>query len=88
MGLKDESRFMNDHRMLSRAVWSALAVGGVLPTFSDALDVVRYELWRQLIFHVSCFTKHIAKLPWAVFNRFAIYLDGRRPIWNLPQIEL
>ena len=42
-----------------------------LPTFSDALAAVRFELWRQPTFHVSRFNRHIAKLPKAVFNRFA-----------------
>jgi hypothetical protein len=41
------------------------------PTFSDALAAVRYELWRQPTFHLSRFNRHIAKLPKAVFNRFA-----------------
>jgi hypothetical protein len=30
MGLKDEGHFVNYHRVLSRAVWSALAVSGTL----------------------------------------------------------
>lgn len=42
-----------------------------LPTFSDALAAVRLELWRQPTFHVSRLNQHIAKLPGAVFNRFA-----------------
>ena len=41
------------------------------PTFSDALAAVRYELWRCPIIHISRFNRHIAKLPQAVFNRFA-----------------
>lgn len=41
------------------------------PTFSDALAAVRFELWRQPTFHVSRLNQHIAKLPKAVFNRFA-----------------
>jgi hypothetical protein len=42
-----------------------------LPTFSDALAAVRLALWRQPTFHVSRFNRHIAKLPIALFNRFA-----------------
>lgn len=42
-----------------------------LPTFSDALAAVRHELWRQPTFHISPLNRHIAKLPSAVFNRFA-----------------
>jgi DDE superfamily endonuclease len=42
-----------------------------LPTFSDALAAVRLALWRQPTFHVSLFNRHIAKLPMAIFNRFA-----------------
>jgi hypothetical protein len=41
------------------------------PTFGDALAAVRYELWRQPTFHVSRLNRHIAKLPQAIFNRFA-----------------
>lgn len=41
------------------------------PTFSDALAAVRYELWREPIFQMSQNNKHIAKLPNAIFNRFA-----------------
>jgi DDE superfamily endonuclease len=41
------------------------------PTFSDALAAVRYELWRLPAFHVSHFNRLIAKLPAAIFNRFA-----------------
>ena len=41
------------------------------PTFSDALAAVRYALWRHPTFHVSRFNRHIAKLPQAIFNRFA-----------------
>lgn len=42
-----------------------------LPTFTDALAAVRQALWRQPTFHVSLFNQHIAKLPEAIFNRFA-----------------
>jgi DDE superfamily endonuclease len=41
------------------------------PTFSDALAAVRFELWRHPTFHISRFNRHIAKLPQAVFSRFA-----------------
>jgi hypothetical protein len=42
-----------------------------LPTFSDALAAVRYELWRCPSFHTSSLNQHIAKFPAAVFNRVA-----------------
>jgi hypothetical protein len=41
------------------------------PTFSDALAAVRMELWRQPTFQMSMNNKHIAKLPNAIFKRFA-----------------
>jgi hypothetical protein len=41
------------------------------PTFSDALAAVRHELWRLPAFHVSRINQLIAKLPAAIFNRFA-----------------
>ena len=41
------------------------------PTFSDALAALRYQLWQLPTFHVSHFNQLIAKLPAAVFNRFA-----------------
>lgn len=44
------------------------------PTFSDVIATVRYELWRQPAFHISSFNQHIAKLPTAIFNCFAITL--------------
>jgi hypothetical protein len=50
-----------------RAAWYAKP----LPTFSDALAAVRFELWRQPSFHVSHLNRHIAKLPKALFSRFA-----------------
>jgi len=56
------------HRLVTRqTAWYAKP----LPTFSDALAAVRLALWRQPTFHVSRFNRHIAKLPMAVFNRFA-----------------
>ena len=53
--------------MARRAAWYAKP----LPTFSNALAAVRLELWRQPTFHVSRLNQHIAKLPGAVFSRFA-----------------
>lgn len=41
------------------------------PTFSDALAAVRLELWRQPTFQMSKNNKDIAKLPRAIFKRFA-----------------
>ena len=41
------------------------------PTFSDALAAVRCELWRSPTFQISKLNNHIAKLPSAVFKRFA-----------------
>ena len=40
------------------------------PTFSDALAAVRYELWRQPVFHTSRSNRNIAKMPKAIFNCF------------------
>jgi hypothetical protein len=42
-----------------------------LPTFSDAIAAVRCALWRCPTFHMSHANRHIAKLPSAVFSRFA-----------------
>lgn len=50
-----------------RAAWYAKP----LPTFSDALAAVRHVLWRHPTFHTSHLNRHIAKLPKAVFSRFA-----------------
>lgn len=41
------------------------------PTFSDALAAVRLELWRQPTFQMSKNNQDIAKLPLAIFKRFA-----------------
>lgn len=41
------------------------------PTFSDALAVVRLELWREPTLQMSKNNKHIAKLPNAICKRFA-----------------
>jgi DDE superfamily endonuclease len=45
-----------------------------LPTFSDALAAVRHDLWCHPPFCMSTFRRQIAKLPQAVFNRFAYVL--------------
>jgi hypothetical protein len=50
-----------------RAAWYAKP----LPTFSDAIAAVRHALWRHPTLHTSCFNRHIAKMPQAVFGRFA-----------------
>lgn len=42
-----------------------------LPTFSDALATVRCELWRCASFQTSKANTDIAKLPRAIFKRFA-----------------
>jgi hypothetical protein len=41
------------------------------PTFSDALAAVRLELWRQPTFQMSKNNQDVAKLPNAMFKRFA-----------------
>jgi hypothetical protein len=41
------------------------------PTFSDALAAVRFDLWRQPTFQMSKNHMDIAKLPNAIFKRFA-----------------
>jgi hypothetical protein len=43
----------------------------VLPTFSDALAVVRYTLWRQSSFPTSGSKPNITKVPDALLSRFA-----------------
>lgn len=40
-------------------------------TFSDALAAVRFVLWRHPTFHLSRANRHIAKIPQAIFDRFA-----------------
>ncbi len=42
-----------------------------LPTFSDALAAVRYDLWREPTFHTSKSNQDIAKLPQTIFKSFA-----------------
>lgn len=42
-----------------------------LPTFSDALAVVRYQLWCHMTFSMSGSKSDIAKVPDALLNRFA-----------------
>jgi hypothetical protein len=39
------------------------------PTFSDALAVIRRELWRTCHFSMSAFTEEMVKLPRSVFER-------------------
>jgi hypothetical protein len=46
------------------------------PTFSDALAAVRLALWRQPTFQMSKNNKDIAKLPYAIFIRFADALSS------------
>jgi hypothetical protein len=58
-------------KMLARqTAWYAKAQ----PTCCDALAAVRHEFWRLPAFHVSRFNRLIAKLPRAIFNRFAAVL--------------
>mgnify|MGYP001791560211 CR=1 FL=1 len=42
-----------------------------LPTFSDALAAVRFDLWRHPHFHISRRNRYITNQPKAVFMRFA-----------------
>jgi hypothetical protein len=53
--------------IVRRTAWYAKP----LPTFTDAIAAVRFQLWRSPDFHTSTFNQHIAKLPDAVFNAFA-----------------
>ena len=53
--------------LIRRTAWYAKP----LPTFSDALAAVRFDLWRQPSFHISKRNRDIAKLPMAAFKRFA-----------------
>jgi hypothetical protein len=55
------------HLPIRRTAWYAKP----LPTFSDAIAFVRHELWRCPTFHMSHANGHIAKLPDAIFSRFA-----------------
>jgi len=43
----------------------------VLPTFSDALAVVRYTFWCHASFPISGSQSHVTKLPDALLSRFA-----------------
>ncbi len=55
-------------RVLARqTAWYAKS----LPTFSDALAAVRYDLWREPTFHTSKSNQDIAKLPKTIFKSFA-----------------
>jgi hypothetical protein len=61
-------RLSQHGRVLSRqTAWYTKA----RPTFSDALAMVRFELWRQPAFQISKNNLHIAKLPNIIFKRFA-----------------
>jgi len=55
------------HVLARRTAWYAKP----LPTFSDAIAAVRQVLWRCPTFHASEINQHIAKLPQAIFARFA-----------------
>jgi hypothetical protein len=41
------------------------------PTFSDALAVVRRQLWQGMTFHTSPPDTHVAKAPRMLLNRLA-----------------
>jgi hypothetical protein len=55
------------HVLTRQTAWYAKP----LPTFSDALAAVRHELLREPTFHTSKFNQDIAKVPKAIFSRFA-----------------
>jgi hypothetical protein len=42
----------------------------LLPTFSDALAIVRYQLWQAMIFHTSVSKVDMQKVPPVLLNRF------------------
>jgi hypothetical protein len=42
----------------------------LLPTFSDALVIVRYQLWQAMIFHTSVSKVDMQKVPPVLLNRF------------------
>jgi len=42
-----------------------------LPTFSDALAVVRHQLWQTVTFHTSPPNRNVAKVPRSLLDRFA-----------------
>ena len=52
MGLSAEKHFQNYHRVLNRAVWSSREAYKPLPTFSDALALVRQEVWQHRYFQL------------------------------------
>ncbi len=41
-----------------------------LPTFSDALAIVRYQLWQAMIFHMSVSEADMQKVPPVLLKRF------------------
>jgi hypothetical protein len=42
----------------------------LLPTFSDALAIVRYQLWQAMIFHASVPKVDMQKIPPVLLKRF------------------
>ena len=42
-----------------------------LPTFADALALVRREIWAQVAFCMSDRQADLVKVPWALVERFA-----------------
>jgi len=42
----------------------------LLPTFSDALAIVRYQLWQAMIFHTSVSEADMQKIPPVLLKRF------------------
>ena len=73
MGLNQEEHFQNYHRVLNiqQTIWYSK----VLPTFSDALALVRRFLWAST-FSTSSETTQMIKVPRLLFERLrdiAIY---------------
>lgn len=50
---------------IRQTAWYRKAV----PTFSDALAVVRYQLWQSMTFHTSPSDRDVAKVPPMLLNR-------------------
>lgn len=57
--------FQAEGQAFRTAAWYAKT----LPTFSDALAVIRRELWRTCHFSMSAFTEEMVKIPRSVFER-------------------
>jgi DDE superfamily endonuclease len=57
--------FQTEGHSIRTAAWYEKA----RPTFSDALAVIRRELWRSCHFSMSAFTEEMVKLPRSVFER-------------------